>query len=289
MAQHFPRPGRALRNFLLSAVVCLLLAVPAGAAVVDPQLTTATRSGAGPWQVIVTFHGSGAPTSAHTTILNEAGIARGTLLQALPIAGVIATSDQVTELASRPEVRSVWLNRRLQYDLDAATAATGVDRVRQDAGLTQRNGGIPVNGRGVTIMTNDSGADAAHPDLSHVIANAMGHLNLADISNLLPATYVEGVPNTDIGGGHGTHVLSIAGGTGAASGGSFEGVAPAADLVGFGSGATLAVLNVLGGFDYALKNRERLGIRIVNNSWGDTADTGDFNPDDPINVATRAW
>ena len=42
------------------------------------------------WQVIVTFHGSGAPGSAHTTILNEVGIARGVLLQALPIAGVLA-------------------------------------------------------------------------------------------------------------------------------------------------------------------------------------------------------
>ncbi|HEX7183261.1 MAG TPA: S8 family serine peptidase [Thermoanaerobaculia bacterium] len=288
MTNTFPRPGRALLSFLLPAVVGLLLASPAGAAVVDPQLATATRSGAGPWQVIVTFHGSGAPTDAHLTILNEAGIARGVLLQALPIAGVIATSGQVAELANRPEVRSVWLNRRLRYDLDAATAATGVDRVRQDAGLTQRNGGIPVNGRGVTIMVNDSGVDAAHPDLSHVVANAMGHLNLNDVSNLLPVTYVEGVPNTDIGGGHGTHVLSIAGGTGAASGGAFEGVAPAADLAGFGSGATLAILNVLGGFDYALRNRERLGIRVVNNSWGDTADTGDFNPDDPVNVATKA-
>jgi subtilisin family serine protease len=288
MAQQFPGPGRTLQNSLLSAVVCLLLALPAGAAVMDPQLAAAARGGAGPWQVIVTFHGSGAPTSAHTTILNEAGIARGTLLQALPIAGVIATSSQIADLASRSEVRSVWLNRRLRYDLDAATAATGVDRVRQDAGLTQRNGGIPVNGRGVTLMINDSGVDATHPDMGHVVANAMGHLNLNDVSNLLPVTYVEGVPNTDIGGGHGTHVLSIVGGTGAASGGSFEGVAPAADLVGFGSGAAIAVLNVLGGFDYALKNRERLGIRIVSNSWGDTSDTSDFNPDDPINVASKA-
>ena len=288
MSKPFTRPAWALASLLLPVIFCLCLASPAGAAVVDSHLAAAVDGGAGSWQVIVTFHGSGAPSDAHVTILGEVGIARGVLLGALPMAGVIATSDQVTELASRPEVRSVWLNRPLQYELDGATAATGVDRVRQDEGLTQSNGGIPVDGRGGAILVNDTGVDATHPDLSHVTENVMGHLNLNDVSSLLPVTYVEGVANTDVGGGHGTHVMGIAGGTGAASGGTQEGVAPGADLVGFGSGATLAILNVLGGFDYALKNRERLGIRVVNNSWGDTSDRGDFNPDDPINVATKA-
>jgi subtilisin family serine protease len=282
----FPRPCLLPALYLLLA----LAGIPAlaGAAVVDPQLAAKAQSGPGPWQVIVTFRGSGASNDIHLAALHESGIVKGVVLQTLPIAGVIATSDQVAELAARPEVRSVWLNRPIQLDLDGATTATGVDRVRQDGTMTQRNGGVPINGRGVTVLINDSGVDATHPDLGNVVENVTGYLNLNDVSGLLPVTYVEGVPNTDIGSGHGTHVSSIAGGTGAASGGVLEGVAPGAGVAGFGSGLTLAILNVLGGFDYALKNRERLGIRVINNSWGDTSDTGDFNPDDPINVASKA-
>lgn len=56
------------------------------------------------------------------------------------------------------------------------------------------------------------------------------------------------VENTDATGGHGTHVAGIAGGTGALSNGKYEGVAPGAPLVGYGSGAALFILDALGGF-----------------------------------------
>ena len=102
-------------------------------------------------------------------------------------------------------------------------------------------------------------------------------------------TYLEDVPNTDIAGGHGTHVAGIIGGTGAASGGRFEGVAPGADIVGYGSGAGLFILDTLGGFDYALSNQFEYNIRVVSNSFGATGDTGTaFDPDDPTNIATKA-
>jgi hypothetical protein len=65
----------------------------------------------------------------------------------------------------------------------------------------------------------------------------------------------------------------------------FEGVAPGANLVGYGSGALITILDALGGFDYALSNREKYGIRIVSNSWGSA---GAFDPADPVNIATKA-
>jgi serine protease AprX len=104
----------------------------------------------------------------------------------------------------------------------------------------------------------------------------------------LPIVYVENVPNTDATGGHGTHVAGIVGATGAQSGGLYEGVAPGASLIGYGSGAGLALLDTLGGFDYALTNQTRYGIRVVTNSWGDTSDRcTDFDPNHPTNVATK--
>ncbi|MFE5374722.1 S8 family serine peptidase [Streptomyces mirabilis] len=71
-------------------------------------------------------------------------------------------------------------------------------------------------GQGVKVAILDSGVDATHPDLAGRIAEAK------DFS---------GSGSTVDHFGHGTHVASIVGGTGAASGGTRRGVAPKADLL----------------------------------------------------------
>lgn len=281
---------------LLLALLALTFGAPASApsadalAEVDPQLTALLASATGSVEVIVTFKGEAAPTAADVQALRTAGITTGFTFQELPIAGVLATRAQVEALAAQPEVLSLWSNRPLQYELDESTALIGVDALRADAALTQRNGGSPVDGTGVGILINDSGIDGTHRDLefpSHVVQNVEAATNLRAWSDLLPVTYVENVPNTDATGGHGTHVAGIAGGTGAVSAGKYEGVAPGAGLVGYGSGAGLAILDVLGGFDYAIAKRKLYRIRAINNSWGDTSDScTPVNPNDPVTRAT---
>jgi serine protease AprX len=59
---------------------------------------------------------------------------------------------------------------------------------------------------------------------------------------------------------------------------------PAPTFIGVGSGATLLVLNALGGFEYALANQFRYNIRVISNSWGSS---GAFDPTDPINIASK--
>ncbi len=240
--------------------------------------------------VVVTFWGD-TLSAEQVAGVQALGITRGLTFRSLPIMGVLATRDQVNTLAAMPEVRSIWPNSELQYENFDATSQTGVRRLRATGALTQRNGGLPYSGRGVTVVVNDSGIDATHRDLEfgpHVVENVEAATNLNAFSSLLPITYIEGVINTDLGSGHGTHVAGIVGATGAQSGGKYEGVAPGAHLIGYGSGAVILVLDAVGGFDYAITHQFEHGIRVITNSFGNSTDTGtDFDPDDPINVASK--
>lgn len=251
------------------------------------QDAIATASPTDLLEVVVTFEGDGPLTTQHIGSLRRLGLS-GILFQSLPIAGVKATPLQIERLQSTPGLRSLWLNEVLRTENDTQTAATGVDRLREDASL-RTTSGLPFSGRGVGVLVNDSGIDATHPDLKdNVVENVAGQANLNSVNGLLPMTWVGGIPNTDNGGGHGTHVAGILAGTGAASGGKFEGVAPGADIIGYGSGAVVLVLDALGGFDYALTHQNQFNIRVVSNSFGESNDNGtDFQPDHPTNIATK--
>ncbi|MCA8832646.1 S8 family serine peptidase [Hymenobacter pini] len=255
-------------------------------AVVDPELRSALATNPTA-QVIVTFNGSGAPGLAQLSLLQRLGITRGVTLQALPVAGVIATAAQVDALAQNPAVRSLYINKKLDYYNFDDTNLTGVKRLRTDKQMTARNGGLPVSGKGVGVLINDSGVDGTHEDIkfgSHLVQNTLGSTNLNSLSTLLPVTYIEGVPNTDTNSGHGTHCAGTVGGNGARSNGKYEGVAPGASLLGYGSGGALLVLDAMGGFDYALTHQFQYNIRVISNSFGSS---GDFDPNNPLNVATK--
>ncbi|ALW87149.1 peptidase S8 [Hymenobacter sedentarius] len=257
-----------------------------GQAVVDPELRAAFATSPTA-QVVVTFNGSGAPQASQVQALTQLGITRGITMQALPIAGVVATAAQVDALAQNPEVRSLYINKQLEFFNNGDTNLTGVKRLRLDAQTTARNNGTPVSGRGIGVLINDSGVDGTHEDIklgSHLVQNTLGSTNLNSVSSVLPVTYVEGVPNTDNNSGHGTHCAGTVGGNGSKSGGKYEGVAPGASLLGYGSGGALLVLDAIGGFDYALTHQFQYNIRVISNSFGSS---GTFDPNDPLNVTTK--
>lgn len=258
-----------------------------GPTTMDQHLLEEMKHNTGLINVIVTFHGEGAPTDENVNLLKSVGIETGITMQSLPIAGVLATSDQINTLSKDSDVRSLYLNRKVEFYNGDATELTGVKKARKDKDMQKENGGFPVSGKGVGVVVNDSGVDGTHPDLKlgkNLVQNVLATTNMAKTTGLTPIVYQEDVVNTDTNSGHGTHVAGTVGGTGAASSGLYEGVAPGADLIGYGSGGGVLILDLVGGFDYAITNQSQYNIRVITNSWGSN---DDFFVDDPVNVATK--
>lgn len=259
----------------------------------DPALeeVLAPANRADAFEVIVNF--DDALTTAGT--LTEAVLAAGAgviQFRHLSMLAALATPPQIAAIRALPGVQSIYLNRRLQYLL-----AESVPSIRADA--VHASG---ITGRGVGIAILDSGIDGLYnPDVTYPTKTVQNVKAIADLRDLFTfanrpeeipgpiaqgaAIFIEDLPNSETSTGHGTHVAGIAAGSATASGGKYTGVAPGANLVGVGVGDVLFLFWVLAGFDYILDHREAYSIEVVNNSWGTT---GEFDPEDPVNEATRA-
>ena len=277
----------ALKLSLLAAGL-LSSGLSLAAAQLDPLLAErlATALPDEQLEVVISYTQSGPPQAAQIAALQQLGIGSAISMQSLPIAGALATPAQIQALAARDDVASIYFNAPLQYMNLDSRRISGAQRAVDNPGDFGRV--LPFSGRGVTVVVNDSGIDASHMDLSfgnHVVENVQGLTNLRAVSDLLPVSYLEGQINTDLGSGHGTHCAGTVGGTGERSAGAQRGVAPGADLVGYGSGAVLLILDAVGGIDYAVTNQFRFPspIRITSNSWGSS---GPFEPLNPVNIAT---
>ncbi|MDQ0351495.1 serine protease AprX [Alkalibacillus filiformis] len=239
-------------------------------------------------EIVVTYDQDEPITESQRGALEDLGIEAGVFMQSLPIAGLVATKSQIELLQEQQQITSIFLNEELEYYNAESNDLTGVERLQTDSNFHKENNGMPFSGDGIGVVVHDSGVDGLHKDVeygSNLVENVMASANLNALEpELLPITYQEGIANTDTNSGHGTHVAGTVGGTGAHSGGKHAGVAPGADLIGYGSGAALFVLDAIGGFDYAITNQTKFDIRVITNSWGSS---GDFNPLHPVNVASK--
>ncbi|MEU5348249.1 S8 family peptidase [Streptomyces sp. NPDC020766] len=212
-------------------------------------------------KVIVGY--KGAATAAKADVRDAGQVRRA--LKSLNADAVLAPQkdtpdlwDAVTNGSNTASgVAHVWLDGVRKASLDTSVPQIGAPKAWA-AGY---------DGKGVKIAVLDTGVDAAHADLkTQVIAS----------KNFTPAA-----DSTDHFG-HGTHVASIAAGTGAKSNGKYKGVAPGAKILngkvlddfGFGDDS-----GILAGMEWAAEQ----GADVVNLSLG-----GQDTPEvDPLEAAVN--
>lgn len=261
-----------------------------GVNVVEPALGELLRTAASTarLEVIVSF--DPARTTGAEVARRLHALGAGTVgFKHLPMVFAIGTPAAVREIAATPGVESVYRNAPQRLLLREAVQAVKADAV------WAYNGDTGYTGKGVGVAILDSGIDGLyHPGLKYptkTVANVKVAVDAGDIVTLddsLPrvagALFAENVATSETTSGHGTHVAGIAAGDGGgSSAGIYRGIAPAANLVGIGTGDALFIFWALAGFDWLLENRARYNIKVVNNSWGTE---GEFDPNHPINKAT---
>src|SRR5918993_5268096 len=286
-------PMRMLVKALAVVVVTIAASISAVAAPsVDGLL--AARINASPWSltpVVITFDHS--VTNSDFLMLQSLGIRGGHYTKALPIVLTSINRTQLNALKAKPGVRSLYANRTFRLlDLEGRTI-TGIENLIRDSQVTALNNGLPVTGKNIGVSYIDTGIDATHPDLQQNVAQnvyfATADLPVEPPAGFLPVVPVENVPISDVEGGHGTFGAGVTAGTGAASGGLYAGMAPGAKLIGIRAGNDygLSSYAIVQAMDYTLVNQFRYNIRVCNNSYGTTLADLPYDPNDPINTATR--
>lgn len=175
----------------------------------------------------------------------------------LTLAAMEITRSDAPSMEQDPRVVSVHLDERVQVQLDSSVPVLGTAAIRQTHGFT---------GSGVKTAVLDTGTDLMHLDFSGRIAAYANFTDSESVSDL---------------NGHGTHVASIALGSGAASSGLYKGVAPESTLLSakvLGDDGLGLNSWVISGIDWALDN----GAQVINLSLGSDAPS---DGKDPLSVA----
>ena len=284
-------------RLLVKALAVLVVTIAASvSALAAPSVDSllAARINASPLSltpVVITFDHK--VTNTDFLMLQSLGIRGGRYTQALPIVLTSINRTQFNALKAKPGIRSLYANRTFRLlDLEGRTI-TGIENLIRDNQVTALNNALPVTGKNIGVSYIDTGIDATHPDLQQNVAQnvyyATADLPVEPPAGFLPVVPVENVPITDVEGGHGTFGAGVTAGTGAASAGLYKGMAPGAKLIGIraGNDVGLTTYAIVQAMDYTLVNQYRYNIRVCNNSWGTTLADYAYDPNDPINTATR--
>lgn len=223
---------------------------------------------------------AGAVRDVGGTVTTDLAIVHGAAAT-VPAGGVAA-------LARRAAVHSISLDRAMRVQASTATAATAttsVSSVYPTILGTTEMASKGMTGRGVTVAVIDTGI-ANVPDLAGRILPVTDALGRTSSCHNM-----SGEADCGDSFGHGTFMAGIIAGSGASSGGAWQGVAPGANLVSVkvaGRSGAADVSKVLAALQWVVSFRDRYKIKVLNLSLG-TDSTQSYKVD-PLNFAVeRAW
>jgi serine protease AprX len=174
---------------------------------------------------------------------------------------IVANPAELNELAADAAIDHLSGDVPVQTSMSVSNYSTAADQVRAgSSGLLGLSAIAGVTGQGIGVAVIDSGI-GSHAALSKkVVANV---------------SLITGDSSTADAFGHGTHVAGVIAGNGAAAANVTPlytgGIAPGAQLInvrvlgGTGMGLTS---DVIAGIDWAVANRSKYNIRIINLSLG---------------------
>jgi serine protease AprX len=206
-----------------------------------------------PNRVRVIVHGT--PAEVQTIAAGH----RLTVVRQLDESAVLAVnSAELSDLAADAAVDHVSPDLRVRLMMSVSNISTGASQVRAGTwGLLGLVGAYaPVSGQGIGVAILDSGI-SPHTALKNVVANV---------------NFVSGTTQTTDAFGHGTHVAGIVGGANTKTTSLYTGgIAPGAQIINvrvLGADGTGLTSDVIAGMEWAINNRARYNIRVINLSLG---------------------
>ena len=273
------------RRRLVSLLAAVSLAAAGASAIAAPPAPSTaklerTLHGAGSFHAFVQFDRP--VRDSDVAALAKLGITKMHAFKYVNSIAVIAPVAKLAKAANLPGVTAVVRDNGLKLDLDKSKKALKVDKAR--AAKPKGNG---LTGKGVTVAVIDSGLDDTHPDFAGRVKE-----NLNFEGGWMWDAWQDGSITNEVaettgpyGGvdeiGHGTHVASTVGGSGAAgkgptgTGADYSGVAPGVEFVGMKvASAAQGVAydmgweaNAMAAIEYLMEHNKTLKVSIVQNSW----------------------
>ncbi|MGA2298252.1 MAG: S8 family serine peptidase, partial [FCB group bacterium] len=203
------------------------------------------------------------------------------------IATITVPAEKLNEILSQDWLLQMETSRICHKTLDVSRKEINADKVNAGTGLS-----MPYNGEGVIVADVDSGIDFTHPDFSDSKGTRILYLwDMADTSTTnQPVGYNWGREynkafidqhknlvmerDSNLSGGHGTHVTGIIAGNGTANP-KFQGIAPKANIIFVKASRTMdsqdefSESDVIAGCQYVFNKADSLKMpAVINLSLG---------------------